>query len=145
MALRKFEQDLLAAYKKYLTKLESLSKCLIRKRGDTRKYSEVCNFFSGDKQFRVLVCVINLISLFLQQEVQLGAVAVKCMAELLVTHPYFNFSTNLAHFLVTFLDNNTPAVRDISKDAIKRIFKEDKRGDISLEVSGFILLLYFLS
>lgn len=62
------------------------------------------------------------------------------MAELLVTHPYFNFSTNLAHFLVTFLDNNTSAVRDISKDAIKRIFKEDKRGEISLEVCLFAVV-----
>ncbi|XP_034251483.1 nucleolar complex protein 3 homolog [Thrips palmi] len=108
IALRKFEQDLLAAYKKYLTKLEALSSCLIRKKGDTRKSSE--------------------------QEIQLGVVSVKCMAELLVAHPYFNFSNNLAYFLVTFLDNSNSAVRDIARDAIKRVFKEDKRGDISLEI-----------
>lgn len=62
----------------------------------------------------------------------------QCMADLLVTHPYFNFSVNLAQFLVTFLDNHSPTVRDMSRVAIQRIFKEDKRGEISLEVCNNI-------
>lgn len=58
----------------------------------------------------------------------------QCMADLLVTHPYFNYSVNLAQFLVTFLDNHSLSVREISKGAIKRVFKDDKRGEVSLEV-----------
>lgn len=108
LQLRRFEQDLLKNYKLYLTKLEKLASCLMRRKGDTRKFS--------------------------QQEVQLGEVAVQCMADLLVTHPYFNYSVNLSQYLVTFLDNHSPTVRDISKVAIKKLFKDDKRGEISLEI-----------
>lgn len=41
LQLRKFEQELLKGYKTYLTKLEKLASCLMRRKGDTRKFSMV--------------------------------------------------------------------------------------------------------
>lgn len=108
LQLQNYEATLLRSYKHYLQKLEKLGSILRKKKGDTRSISA--------------------------REVQLGEIAVTCMCDLLVTHPYFNFSVNIANFLVPLLDNKRPSVRNAVVKCITQIFKEDKRGEISLTI-----------
>lgn len=70
-----------------------------------------------------------------EQEIELGKLAVTCMCDLLATHPYFNFSANIANFLIPLLDNKYQFVRLRVADCFSQIFKEDKRVELSLTVS----------
>ncbi|KAL6256456.1 hypothetical protein P5V15_012569 [Pogonomyrmex californicus] len=108
LALQNYETILLRSYKNYLQKLEKISKILRRKKGDTRSTNE--------------------------QEIQLGETAVLCMCELLTVHPYFNFSVNIANYILPLLDNKRSSVREKVAQCISQIFKEDKRGQLSLTI-----------
>lgn len=56
------------------------------------------------------------------------------MCDLLVAHPYFNFSQNVAQALVPFLNNSNKEVRAVVKESITTIFREDKKEEITLKV-----------
>lgn len=99
---------MLRNYKSYLQRLEKMSKILRRRKGDTRPVNE--------------------------REAQLGEIALSCMYELLTVHPYFNFSVNIANYIIPFLDNKRSSVREKTAQCISQIFKEDKRGELSLTV-----------
>lgn len=123
LALQNCEATLLKSYKKYLQKLEQMCKILKRKKGDTRSINE--------------------------QEIQLGEIALSCMCELLTVHPYFNFSINIASYIIPFLDNKRSNIREKTMKCISQVFKEDKRGQLSLTVrihyNNFIFTIYFIS
>ncbi|KAG7190130.1 hypothetical protein KM043_006263 [Ampulex compressa] len=108
LQLYNYEAILLRSYKSYLQKLEKMSAILKRKKGDTRTVNE--------------------------QELQLGELAINCMCELLVNHLYFNFSTNIANYLVPLLNNKRANVRETVAKCISQIFKEDKRAELSLHI-----------
>lgn len=59
----------------------------------------------------------------------------KCLCDLLVAHPYFNFAENIVHLLIPYLDCNKENIRHLIADCFKEIFKTDKKGDLSLNVS----------
>lgn len=106
--LQNFEADLLKNYKNYLQKLEKMAKLLYRKGNSMRKLND--------------------------REIQLATLAVNCMCDLLITHPYFNFSNNIAKFLIPLLDNKLSSTREIVMKCFTQIFKEDKRGEITLMI-----------
>lgn len=58
----------------------------------------------------------------------------KCLSDLLVTHPYFNYAQNIAQAIVPFLNHPNKDVRDVVKAACDTIFKEDKKQEITLKV-----------
>jgi nucleolar complex protein 3 len=58
--------------------------------------------------------------------------ALKCMSDLLVSMPHFNFSTNIVHALIPFTAHKMDDVRGLICSAFKELFKEDKKGEISL-------------
>lgn len=122
LAMQNYEATLLRSYKSYLQRLEKISKILRRKKGNTRTVNE--------------------------REMQLGETAISCMCELLTVHPYFNFSANIVNYILPFLDNKRNGVREKVARCISQIFKEDKRGQLSLTVSynrNFIsVILYIL-
>lgn len=62
------------------------------------------------------------------------------MCDLLVAHPYFNYSQNIAQVIVPFLNNSNKLVRELVKNAVKQIFKEDKREEVSLKVKYYLSL-----
>ncbi|XP_026674168.1 nucleolar complex protein 3 homolog isoform X2 [Ceratina calcarata] len=107
-ALQNYEVTLLRYYRRYLQKLEKMCNILRKRKGDTRHIRE--------------------------QELELGKVAVTCMCGLLTTHPYFNYSVNVATFLVPLLDNKHEFVRQEVLKCISQIFKEDKRAELSLKM-----------
>lgn len=56
------------------------------------------------------------------------------MCELLMSHSYFNFAVNIGHLLTLYLDNKNANVRKKVEETFIKIFKEDKKGTISLVV-----------
>lgn len=121
LALQNYEAALLRHYKSYLQKLEKISKILRRKKGNTQFVNE--------------------------REMQLGETAVSCICELLTVHPYFNFSVNITNYILPLLDNKRSSVRERVAQCISQIFKEDKRGQLSLTVSydkNFISVVLYI-
>ncbi|KYN01272.1 Nucleolar complex protein 3 like protein [Cyphomyrmex costatus] len=110
LALQKYEVTLLKNYKSYLQRLEKMIKIL-------RTHTKSGNIQS-----------VN------EQEMQLGETAVSCLCELLTVHPYFNFSINIANYILPLLDNKRSSVREKVAQCISQIFKEDKRGQLSLTI-----------
>ncbi|KAG8039718.1 hypothetical protein G9C98_000447 [Cotesia typhae] len=69
-----------------------------------------------------------------EPELQLGEVAITCMCDLLATHPYFNYSSNIVCFLIPYLNNKYPKVREIVAKCFSQIFKEDKKLELTLTI-----------
>ncbi|EZA60268.1 Nucleolar complex protein 3-like protein [Ooceraea biroi] len=107
LALQNYEATLLRSYKGYLQRLEKMLKILKQKKKDTRSN---------------------------ERELQLGEMAISCMCELLAAHPYFNLSNNVAQYLLPFLDDKHNNVREKVAQCFSQIFKEDKRGELSLTI-----------
>merc|ERR1719516_859993 len=61
-----------------------------------------------------------------------------CMCQLLVQHPHFNFSKNILHALIPILSNSNEEARTLVKKALEEVFKNDMRGEVSLEAVRLI-------
>lgn len=57
------------------------------------------------------------------------------MCDLFSAHPYFNYGQNIAQVLVPFLNNPRKHIRDVVKNTICGVFKEDKKEEITLKAS----------
>jgi len=79
-----------------------------------------------------------------QGESKLGKIALMCMCRMLESHPYFNLSVNIVNFIVPMLNHWDISVRETTTNTIKTIFRIDKRGEISYEVSHHIANTSFL-
>lgn len=108
LKLYKYEESLVLYYRKFLQKLEKFAAPLFKKRGDTRIRTE--------------------------DDIKLGELAIHVMCELLETHPYFNYATNIAQVLVPFLNNRNKNVREMVSKACQSVFKEDKKQEITLKI-----------
>lgn len=102
-----YEDALLMHYKKFLQKLEKATSAISK--GQRRLPPEL---------------------------IKIGEISVTCLCELLLTHPYFNFSQNIAQLLVYLLNSNYPKVRTRVCDTFQQIFREDKKFELTLFVSG---------
>lgn len=107
-----YENTLLSYYKKYLKVLEISTKALQKKRFGPKPSKEA---------------------------VSLAEVAVHCLCDALMAHPYFNFSTNIAQLLVVLLNHPKENIRKMVHQTFVKIFKTDKRMDISRHVSYSVL------
>ncbi len=63
---------------------------------------------------------------------RVGIFALKCLSDLLVSMPHFNFAKNIVHALIPFTAHKLDEVRLLICAAFKKLFKDDKRGEISL-------------
>ncbi len=68
----------------------------------------------------------------------LGLHALRCICEILVSHPQFNYSPNILKLIVPAMDSADAAVRERVKLAVQQVFREDKRGDITLVGARYI-------
>ncbi|XP_011503665.1 PREDICTED: nucleolar complex protein 3 homolog [Ceratosolen solmsi marchali] len=74
-------------------------------------------------------------TLFLKEEdIYLAFLAINCMAHLLVNRQHFNFSSNIAKFLIPFLNSKHQNIRCLVSISLERIFKEDNQGELSLTI-----------
>ncbi|EDV41814.1 uncharacterized protein Dana_GF17313 [Drosophila ananassae] len=98
-----FENALLQQFKKFLQKLEQLTGH-VNKRGGQRT----------------------------PQTIKMATVAVQCMCDLLVAHPYFNYVQNIAQLLVYMLNCNYSEMRTAINQCFRTVFSNDKRFEITL-------------
>ena len=63
---------------------------------------------------------------------RVGIFALKCMSDLLISMPHFNFAKNIVHALIPFTAHKLDEVRLLICATFKKLFKDDKRGEISL-------------
>ncbi|XP_053161910.1 nucleolar complex protein 3 homolog [Hemicordylus capensis] len=108
--LREFEEGLVSQYKFYLENLEQTVK---------------------DWKQRKLK-KSNVISLKAYKG--LAEIAVKCLCELLVALPHFNFHNNIIVLIVPLMDSPSKQISEMCCDAVKNLFKQDKLGFASLGV-----------
>lgn len=64
----------------------------------------------------------------------MSIIGIQAMCELLLAHPYFNFAQNIAQAIVPLMNNRNKRVREIIKNCVENVFKEDKKGEITLKV-----------
>ncbi|NXL95353.1 NOC3L protein, partial [Alectura lathami] len=108
--LREFEEGLVSQYKFYLENLEQTIK---------------------DWKQRKLK-KSNVISLKAYKG--LAEIAVKCLCELLVALPHFNFHNNIIVLIVPLMNDASKTVSELCCEAVKKLFKQDKLGLASLGV-----------
>ncbi|KAH8369393.1 hypothetical protein KR009_009639, partial [Drosophila setifemur] len=98
-----YENALLQQFKKFLQKLEQFT-AQVNKRGGRRT----------------------------PQTIKLATVAVQCMCDLLVAHPYFNYVQNIAQLLVYMLNCNYHEMRVAVNQCFRTVFATDKKLEITL-------------
>lgn len=107
--LNQYEESLLRYYKQYLMFLEKCVRSAIGQKIPER------NFYTERKR-------------------KMGVLAVRCLSELLVTHPNFNFSANIVDALVPLMAEADQEILETCCRAVRSVFREDKLGQISLTI-----------
>ncbi|XP_076154624.1 nucleolar complex protein 3 homolog [Alosa pseudoharengus] len=106
--LREFEEGLVSQYKFYLENLERVVK-------DWKQKKEKA---SGAVS---LDCYRGL-----------AEVAIRCMCELMVALPHFNFHNNIIVMVVPHMNDPVRKVNEMCSDAVKKLLRQDKLGEASL-------------
>lgn len=101
-----YEDALLMHYKKYLQKLEKLTSSISK--GQRRTSSE----------YR-----------------KMAEIAANCLCDLVLAHPYFNFSQNIAQLLVYLSNCNVTSIRINVMNCFRQLFREDSKFELTLFVS----------
>lgn len=121
--LREFEEGLVSQYKFYLEDLEQTIKDWKQKK---KKRSQAVAF---------------------QSYSSLAEVAVRCLCELLVALPHFNFHNNIIVILVPLMNDPIKKVSLMCCDALRKLFQQDKEGGASLAtvrvISGLVKSLNY--
>ncbi|XP_039991094.1 nucleolar complex protein 3 homolog isoform X2 [Xiphias gladius] len=116
--LREFEEGLVSQYKFYLEDLEQTIKDWKQKK---KKRSQAVGF---------------------QSYRGLAEVAIRCLCDLLLALPHFNFHNNIVVVLVPLMNDPVRQVSDMCCDAFRKLFQQDKVGVASLAtvrvVSGLV-------
>ena len=66
-------------------------------------------------------------------EREAATTALRCLGELLVGAPHFNFRANVLKVLCAKAGAALPGAREASCDALRRLFAADQQGDVTLE------------
>lgn len=61
-----------------------------------------------------------------------GTHSVKCLCELLISHPHFTYAPNIIRLITPLMNHKSQSVQAIVKDAFENLFKNDKKGEVSL-------------
>ncbi|XP_022598762.1 nucleolar complex protein 3 homolog [Seriola dumerili] len=121
--LREFEEGLVSQYKFYLEDLEQTVRDWKQRK---KKRSQAVGF---------------------QSYRGLAEVAVRCLCELLLALPHFNFHNNIIVILVPLMNDPAKKVSDMCCDAFRKLFQQDKQGGASLAtvrvVSGLVKSLNY--
>uniref|UniRef100_A0AAQ5YRT6 Nucleolar complex protein 3 homolog n=1 Tax=Amphiprion ocellaris TaxID=80972 RepID=A0AAQ5YRT6_AMPOC len=121
--LREFEEGLVSQYKFYLEDLEQTIKDWKQKK---KKRSQAVGF---------------------QSYRGLAEVAVRCLCELLLALPHFNFHNNIIVVLVPLMTDPDRKVSAMCCDAFRKLFQQDKVGGASLAavrvISGLVKSLNY--
>ncbi|XP_044194379.1 nucleolar complex protein 3 homolog [Thunnus albacares] len=121
--LREFEEGLVSQYKFYL---EDLEQTINDWKQQKKKRSQAVGFSSY---------------------LGLAEVAVRCLCELLLALPHFNFHNNIIVILVPLMNDPVTKVSGMCCDAFRKLFQQDKLGGASLAtvrvISGLVKRLNY--
>ncbi|KAI0241832.1 Nucleolar complex-associated protein 3 [Lamellibrachia satsuma] len=117
-----YEEGLLNHYKTYLERLELMVK------GNSGKNKQ-------QKKKRKQTEDIEIPPLAFKE---MRRLAVRCLLELLETHPHFNFRTNIIALAVPFMDHRDSELSALVCDYVRQVFREDKEGEVTLEIVRLI-------
>lgn len=110
--LRNFETQLLAIYKIYLIRIKRMVQVI--------KKSQRSTFYDNmltSREAKEKICLIGL----------------KCLSQLIITHPHFNFREIIIQLIVPLLTvSKYSAVCDSAFRAVTMVYKQDKLGQVSL-------------
>uniref|UniRef100_A0A671RCN4 Nucleolar complex protein 3 homolog n=1 Tax=Sinocyclocheilus anshuiensis TaxID=1608454 RepID=A0A671RCN4_9TELE len=110
LQLREFEEGLVSQYKFFLEDLEQTVKDWKQKK---QKRSQAVS---------------------LQSYKGLAEVAIRCICDLLVALPHFNFHNNIVVMVVPLLSDPVRKVSEMCCEAVRKLLKQDKLGQASLAV-----------
>ncbi|KTG33612.1 hypothetical protein cypCar_00012812 [Cyprinus carpio] len=110
LQLREFEEGLVSQYKFYLEDLEQTVKDWKQKK---QKRSQAVS---------------------LQSYKGLAEVAIRCICDLLVALPHFNFHNNIVVMVVPLMRDSVKKVSEMCCGAVSKLLKQDKLGQASLAV-----------
>ncbi|XP_041370300.1 nucleolar complex protein 3 homolog [Gigantopelta aegis] len=113
-SLHGFESALLLNYRKYLEYLE------LTARGEVKEFVSKKTKKNGQIKQNYL-------------PKQLSVLAVKCLGQMLIGLPHFNYTNNIITVLVPFM-NKQREVSDRVCEDIRRVFHQDKTGEVTLEI-----------
>ncbi|CAD5110841.1 DgyrCDS202 [Dimorphilus gyrociliatus] len=68
----------------------------------------------------------------------LKGIALQCLGEMLVNHPHFNFRTEIISTIVPVCSISNAKMATTACEYIKKLFKQDKSGEVTLEAVRFI-------
>ncbi|XP_036937762.1 nucleolar complex protein 3 homolog isoform X1 [Acanthopagrus latus] len=121
--LREFEEGLVSQFKFYLEDLEQTIK-------DWKQQKKKRSQAVGFQSYRGL-----------------AEVAVRCLCELLLALPHFNFHNNIIVILVPLMNDQDKKVSGMCCDAFRKLFQQDKVGGASLAtvrvISGLVKSLNY--
>ncbi|XP_076024049.1 nucleolar complex protein 3 homolog isoform X2 [Genypterus blacodes] len=121
--LREFEEGLLSQYKFYLEDLEQIIKDWKQQK---KKRSQAVG---------------------LQSYSGLAEVAVRCLCELLLALPHFNFHNNIIVTLVPLMNDRAKKVSSMCCEAFRKLFQQDRVGGAALAavrvISGLVKSLNY--
>lgn len=80
----------------------------------------------------------NHLSIPQKSQQALTELSVKCLCELLVKHPHFNYTNNIIVVIVPYMNNRNSKISDVACDCVRQCFKEDKAGNVTLEITKSI-------
>jgi len=129
---RRFEENLLKFYQTFLNLLENLVK----------KYRQVRRHANKVKN-RSVDLLEEDVDVEVNSTEKLAVIAMKCMCDLLIHNPDFNFRNNLLLSIVPRMNVHDPEeISNLSCEAIINMFKVDAFGEASLEavraISNFV-------
>ena len=114
--LREYEKTLIILYRLYLNRLQRMVDAISHSKAKKSDfYDQMLTSFKAKQR--------------------IAAIGLKCMSQLVLSHPHFNFRQQIVDNIVQMMANNRyPQLSDFCCETITKIFKSDKLGEISLEV-----------
>jgi len=109
-----YEESLLRQYRHYLTVLVQMTQGL-----KSKKTSALLKRFP---------------SLSEDTAEGLGLLALRCLCDLLLTIPHFNYRSNITSEVIFFMAHKNKEVSELCCETVRRIYKQDRLGEISLEI-----------
>ncbi|VDI57286.1 nucleolar complex protein 3 [Mytilus galloprovincialis] len=120
-ALQDFEQGLLMNYKGYLEVLEKYCTGKINEQSNRQRRHGVKHIHIPEDASQVI-----------------AELAVRCMCEMLSNHPHFNYRNNIIAVLVPLMNKHNTVISDMVCQTSSKVFREDKSGEVSLEIVRLI-------
>ena len=109
--LREFEMAILRYYKIFIEKMTRMVDC-IKKKKKSSFYDDVITSSVSREKIATIGC--------------------RCLSHLMVSHPNFNLRDDIIHCLMPLLSVKSASVRQIVFDAVTKLYREDKLGQVSM-------------